>query len=182
LRNEIIAQKTLPLILILIFLFVGCEDSTSPLERGLGKVNITGNMTKSFTGKAVFENKRAPMSGNVFFLIIRDTNLPEDQHSFVQFSGSRPAVGTYNIINLEEKDSEDGLLVGRFSDSEIYGSYNSNGGTIEITYESGTEMKGLFDFSAYQIISKSNGESEKEEINISGEFYAEEGSTGIEIE
>ena len=169
------------LLLIYFVLFAGCENSVDSIEKGICKVNVTGYVTKSYSGEAIFENVTGPISGKVFFLVLRDISLPDGQYRFVQFSGSQPEIGTYNLINIEDSSTE-GRYIGSYNDSEMYGYYKSIGGEIGITYASNTEIKGWFNFLAYENISKDNGEFERAEINISGEFYAEEGYIGINLE
>ena len=169
------------LFLIYFVLFAGCENSVDSIEKGICNVNITGYITKSYSGEAIFENATGPISGKVFFLILKDINLPEGQYRFVQFSDSQPEVGTYDLINIEDSTTE-GRYIGSYNDSEMYGNYKSIGGRIGFTYANDTEIKGWFDFLAYNNISKDNGEFERVEINISGEFYAKEGYAGINLE
>jgi hypothetical protein len=69
--------------------------------------------------------------------------------------------------------------MGRYNDSECYGSFQSVSGKISITYASSIELKGWFDFSAYEYVPINHGEFQRVEVRITGEFYAEEGDTGI---
>ena len=166
------------LIIIIAVLFIRCDNSVESLEKGGCKVNVNGFITKSYSGEAIFENVPS-LQGSIFFLLLKDNNLSEEKYCFVEFSGSKPDVGTYNLINIEEDNNNKGKLAGRYNDSENYGSYKSIGGSIEIHYSSDKEIKGKFNFPAYEYVPSSNGEFQRVEIIVSGEFYAEQGYTGI---
>ncbi len=171
-------QKSFSFILIsLIVLFNGCYDPEI-LDIGTCKVNVSGYINKSFSGQAIFENvpTLTNTNGKVFFMHLTDVSLPHDKYCYVEFTGSRPELGTYNLTNT--KNSFKGILIGSYRDWEN-GETTSLGGKIGITYASETELKGWFDFPGYKYIPLGDGTSQRVEIRVSGEFYAMKGSTGI---
>jgi len=173
-------QKSFSFILIsLIVLFNGCYDPEI-LDIGTCKVNVSGYINKSFSGQAVFENvpTLTNTNGKVFFMHLKDVSLPNDKYCYVEFSGSQPELGTYNLTNIENADSYKGILIGSYRDWEN-GETTSVGGKIGITYASETELKGWFDFPGHKYIPLGNGTYQIVEIRVSGEFYAIKGSVGV---
>ena len=170
-------KLTLSAVFIFTLLLMSCDNLLNPLEKGTCKVTITGYETKSYSERAIFENIQG-LQGKNFFLLLEDISLPEDEYSIVEFSGLKPDLGTYKLINVEDYKDSDGKLIGRYDNSENQGNYQSVGGIINITYASDTELRGLFDFPAYGFLAI-NGGTKRVEIRSTGKFYAEEGSTGI---
>ena len=177
-------QKSISFIFIVpfIIIFNGCDNSIEPLEKGTCEVNVSGYVVKSYHGQAIFENVPSLGGRKIFFMHLKDNNLSNDEYRYVEFSGSQPDIGTYELINIENNNSNEGKFIGIYNDSGSYGSYKSIGGRIGITYVRDNEIKGWFDFPAYENVPINNGESRRVEIKISGEFYATEGHTGIIVD
>ncbi len=127
---------TLYFLIILCLILVRCEknlDSVDAinLKQGTCAISIKGYINRTFHGKAIYENVSGPISGKIFFLLLEDINLPEDEHRFVLFSGNEPDNGTYSIANLENRN--DSTRTGYsclYDDSEYYGHYQSTGGYL----------------------------------------------------
>jgi hypothetical protein len=174
--------------IIICFILIRCErnlDTVDSINLKLGTcdVSVKGYINRIFYGQAIYENVSGPISGKVFFLLLEDINLPEDEHRFVLFSGNEPDNGTYSIANLETRnDSTRTGFFGTYNDSEYYGHYQSTGGYLEIISSSNNRLKGLFNFTAYENVPNTGGDYKRVEIIVNGKFYAEEGSTGINLE
>ena len=172
------------LLITIYLLIIQCDKNfdlleANNVERGTCYVNIEGYINKSFHGKAVYENVPTGYGNTLFFLELTDVTEPGVNYRYVDFQGgSKPDVGTYSLYNFEN-DSIKGILLGRYNDSEVLGSFKSLGGTIEIEYSNGNKLKGWADFYAYESISIGNGQFIRAEIKITTTFYAEEGYTGI---
>ncbi len=176
-------QKSISFILIgLSIIFSGCDNSVEPLEKGTCEVNVSGYVVKSYQGQALFENISDGRGNKLFFLLLHDVVEPGKNYRIVTFQGSQPEVGTHNLFNFENKDDLiKSVLLGRYDDSEVEGSFKSLGGNIEIYLSTNNELKGRADFSAYENVSLGNGQTTRAEIKITAKFYAEEGTTGIII-
>jgi hypothetical protein len=72
-----------------------------------------------------------------------------------------------------------GKFAGSYDDSESYGSFKSEGGTLKISFAREQVLKGSFDFPAFELVPIGGGQFEKVEVRITGAFYVEEGDTGI---
>jgi hypothetical protein len=177
-------KKSISFILIIfsIIFLSGCDNSVEPLEKGICEVNVSGYVVKSYQGQALFDKIPNGRGNKLFFLLLKDVVEPGKNYRIVTFQGSQPEVGTHNLFNFENKDdSIKSVLLGRYDDSEVEGSFKSLGGNIEIYLSTDKELKGRAEFSAYENVSLGNGQSTRAEIKIIAEFYAEQGYTGIII-
>ena len=116
-----------------------------------------------------------------FFLELRETDLPVDENCYIQFSGTKLERGTFELLNNESDESSQGKPIGIYAASENSRDYFSIGGEIKVTYSTESELIGYFDFPAVGYIYNSEGEPQRVEIRISGEFHAIAGDTGIII-
>ena len=177
-------QKSILFIIIcfsIIFLS-GCDNSVAPLEKGTCEVNVSGYFVKSYQGQAIFDKIPDGRGNKLFFLLLQDVVEPGKNYRVVTFQGLQPEVGRYNLFNFENKeDSIKSVLLGRYDDSEVEGSFKSLGGNIDIYISTYTELKGRAEFPAYDNVSLGNGQSKRAEIRIIVEFYAKQGNTGITI-
>ena len=169
--------------IIYCILFSGCDKSVAPdetiLKKGTFKATVTGYYNYTIYGHAVFDNISNGPS-RIFFLELGDTTGPRNSNRYVEFKGTEPSVGTHNIYDYtSQNDSSKNIIEAGYSDSESYTYFNSTGGTIQTGIANNNEIKGRADFTAYGFINKGKGQSIKEEIKVTAEFYAEQGNTGI---
>ena len=166
-------------------LFGGCDSIDTSVEnflrKGTCKVNIQGYFNKTFYGKSIYENVPGLGGNTLFFLELTYIIKSGIDYCYVEFQGgSKPNVGTYNLINEEDNNnSTKGILIGSYNDSEVAESFHSIGGTIVISYAGDKVLKGRADFPAIANVATGNGQSIRAELIITVEFYAKEGELGI---
>jgi hypothetical protein len=161
-------------------MIISCDNSSDTLKKGTCKVSINGYVEKSLSGSAVFE-EIPYYDRSYYFLVLEETDLPDGEYCYIQFNGSKLKKGTFELIDSENDESTQGKLIGMYAASDNYKDYCSTGGEIKVIYSSETELIGYFDFPAVGSICIGEGEYERVEIRISGEFYAVEGDVGIII-
>ncbi len=153
----------------------GCNKEDL-LDKGTSKIKVEGYLNKSFDGEAVFEDVPGLGGKTIFFLVLRNIEKPGEKYKFVQFSGSRPGIGKYT---LNPNDSTQNKIYVEYEDSEVEGSFHSVDGILEINSSTIKGIKGRCDFSAETYISLGQGNFQKVNIKVTGEFYAQEGDVGI---
>jgi hypothetical protein len=178
------------IILIFCFLTGGCDsdefiekdtgiENVTLIEKGTCKITVEGYINKSFSGQAVFEDVSTGMGYSLFFLRLQDIIERVVNYRYVEFQGQVPVFGIQSIANLENhNDSTLSGIPARYNDSEFDGTFQSTGGSLEISSTDNNTFIGKFNFPAYGYVNN-NGVSTRVEITVTGEFYAEEGSVGI---
>lgn len=173
------------IILFFCFLYLGCDsdeftEKGTSIEKGTCKVTVKGYLNKSFSGKAVYDDIYTGKGYFLFIMRLQDIIEPGVNYHFIEFQTvSKPNIGKHNIANFEnQNDSTLSGIPARYNDSDHEGTFNSKGGSLEISLSDNNTLLGKFNFPAYGYVNN-KGESTKVEITVTGEFYAEEGDTGI---
>jgi len=117
--------------------------------------------------------------------VLRDLEKPGEKYRMVDFEHylhSRPDVGTYSLFNSENSDgiNIDNHFVVQYTDSDFNGIFKSVGGTLVIRYSNNDELIGSFGYTAYALL-PGRGVPKRVEVEISGEFFAIKGDTGIDL-
>ncbi len=165
--------------IIAAFFFVGCSDDddgpTGPDGQGTFSVTISGDMSKSFSGTAIFGSGTDPETGESGFALILQTDMDNEQAGdiiwIVRIGATRPGTGQMPIANFDDIDDDD------FNPQVLYGMYAgenawawSTSGTMSITTSSSNQFAGSFEFSA-DGFTMNDPDSEKT-VTIGGEFNA----------
>jgi hypothetical protein len=151
-----------------LFLLVGCKDSTTPNPKcgisGTSDANVTGAVTASVDGCAMY----VVFPGeNATGITLAGGNLTTQTHKIV-FSrpGTRPATGTYTV-GLPGGTAISGsfILDGGSAEDRVF---SLTAGTIEITTSSAGTLRGTFN----SVTAKEGPGSTAPTVTITGNFSA----------
>ncbi len=172
-------------------LFMGCNLTNSDNnlntnvnpEPGTFEINITGEIEKTFYGEAVYEILYGLDGTPVFWLTLRDVPTPGEDYRIINITGREmPGQGTYDIFDAEKGEPIKDEYYVSYSDSDFkgdHGGYKSTGGQLNIFSSDENQLSGSLSTSAYETVHLGDGEFQRVTVNITGEFYAEEGETGV---
>ena len=162
-------------LLFFCFLNGGCNKEDL-LDSGTCKIKVEGYLNKSFDGEAVFDDVPG-LGGTYFFLVLQNIEKPGEKYKFAQLmSKMKPNAGSYS---LNPNDTTQNNIYATYEDSDVEGSFHPVNGMLEINLSNNREIKGRCDFTAETYISLGNGNFQKVQIKVTGEFYAQEGNVGI---
>lgn len=180
-----IAERNSTLLFVLAFvLFGGCDLSKTTggnqLESGLFEARVSGDVNGSYQGEALFDIVH-DASGNDIFVLLLQPDADADESATVMFSrnSGRPEIGTYPFPGPGEDRSLTDFVVRLWSAQEYFG---SQGGFVEIRSSSETRVQGWFRIGGLHSFRDENGDPQRLEIEVTGEFHAEKGETGIQYE
>lgn len=156
-------------------------DSTGPEEEEFGSfsVTISGLVTDSFEGEAVFGEATDPDTNEeVWVLWLTDES--EEKLVYLVRLSDRPGNGTYPFsdLNQEEFSAGDlaGLMIAQVAETST-AIFSSTGGSLVVTGSSSTRMEGTFTIQAEGIV-MAGSEATEGQITITGEFDAVNGTIG----
>lgn len=143
-------------LLFAIFIFFGCNDNddpAGPVDEGTFSVTVTGDVSFSFSGTAVFGSGTDPETGEQGFILWLTTDTQEMESGeslwLARIGGTRPGTGTFVISNVEEFDDEnwntDHFYAAVMSANTFLG---SESGTMQVTSSSTNRFTGSFEFTA----------------------------------
>lgn len=157
-------------------LFLGCsdDDPTGPQDEGSFTVSISGDISSSISGLAIFGSATDPESGDDAFVLwfATDTDDIESGENlwFARYGTSRPGTGSYIIADVEDFDGED------WNPEDFYSLYWGNdavvwsqAGTLQISNSTDNRIIGSFEFSGIGI---SMQDGETIDVTVEGEFDA----------
>jgi len=153
------------------------ENGNGGPQAGTFQVTVTGDVTDSFNGQALWA-RGVDEEGQEFFLIQMLTGTAAAGQTVVTFtSGDRPPTGQYPFLDFESMEGEDlpeGEYVGlvsTFGDAGGYVLISIEGG-INITTSTDARVAGTFNFSAAGFTLGQGEETMPLEGNVEGEFNA----------
>jgi hypothetical protein len=147
--------------LALALLLPACSDSGGPAGQGSFSATVTGDLTNSFTGRAVFGI--ATQGANQGFAIALErqgaTQVDRDVVILARFNTQRPGIGTYSIVSsacdtCTDDDFDAGYVLYRPSGDFAF--FASESGTLTITESSADRIVGTLNFDATWILSSDN--------------------------
>lgn len=172
-------------VLIACLLFIGCNliNSSNNLKPGTFEITISGEIDKTFYGEAVHEILHGLDGSPIFWLKLKDVPKSGEDYRIINITaGEKPGEGTYKIWDAEKREPETDQYYVSYSDSDFkgnHGHYKSTGGKLNILSSRDNQLSGSLNASAFETIHVGDGEFQRVTVNITGEFYAQEGSTGI---
>ena len=161
--------------LALALLVPACSDSGGPSDQGSFAATITGDLTLSFSGRAVFGI--ATQGTEQGFLIALErrgsTQVDRDVVVLARFNTQRPAAGTYTIVpsscnTCTDDDFDAGYVLYRPSGDFAF--FASEAGTLTITESTAERIVGTLSFDAVWVLSSDNITAR--DIAISASFTA----------
>ena len=183
-NNRIIMNRIIA-VLITCLLFIGCNliNSSNNLKPGTFEITISGEIDKTFYGEAVYEILHGLDGSPIFWLKLKDVPIPGEDYRIINITaGEKPGEGTYDIWDAEKREPETAQYYVNYSDSDFkgkHGHYKSTGGKLNILSSRDNQLSGSLNASAFETVHVGDGKFQRVTVNITGEFYAQEGSTGI---
>ncbi len=169
------------------FLLPACDDDNGdadPITIGLDpasfEMSITGDLTATVRGSAIFSEVTDPDTGETGFVIYLVSHGDDNSTLALATGGSRPGTGTYQIVNVDEdvmEDIHDEMEVepGQFAawfqtdPGEEPRLFFSNSGTLTIVESNPQAVVGTFELDA-DGVDTADPDAELY-IEISGKFY-----------
>ncbi|MBE0594770.1 MAG: hypothetical protein IH616_20485 [Gemmatimonadales bacterium] len=168
-----------PFAIALALLLPACSDSGSPSGQGSFSATVTGDLTLSFTGRAVFAI--ATQGANQGFAIALErqgaTQVDRDVVVLARFNTQRPGVGNYSIVSnscntCTDDDFDAGYVL--YRPSGDFGFFASESGTLTITESTAERVVGTLTFDASWVLSSDNITAR--DITITASFTAVPGT------
>jgi len=162
----------------------GCDLSettgNNQLEAGLFEARVSGDVNGSYRGEAIFEIVY-DSSGHVIFVLMLQPDADADESAVVMFSRNdgRPEVGSYPFRSPGEDRSWTEFGARLWSAQKYFG---SQGGLVEIRSSSETHVEGEFRVGGLHSFRDEDGDLQRLEIEVAGEFHAQQGNTGVQYE
>ena len=106
---------------IFLFSFAGCDDEEERNLPGNGQelpdpgefeASIKGDIGLDLEGTAFFDSMVDPETGDSFFFLNLSTTATSITNMWFSRGGSRPASGSYQVMNLDIEDLEDSWRLG----------------------------------------------------------------------
>ena len=175
----ITARNTTLLLALAFVLFGGCDLSKTTgdnqLKAGLFEARVSGDVNGSYQGEAIFDIVH-DASGNVIFVMLLQPDAEADKSAVVKLSrnNGRPEIGFYPIPGPDEDRSLIDFVSRLWSAQKYFG---SQGGFVEIRSSSETQVQGRFRVGGLHSFRDENGDPQRLEIEVTGEFHAEKGET-----
>lgn len=180
-----VTERNTTLLLALAFvLFGGCDFSTATgdnqLEPGFFEARVNGDVNGTYQGEAIFDIVN-DASGNVIFVMILEPDAEADESAAVMLSRHKgqPETGIYPIPRPGEDRGLNDFVARLWSAQEYFG---TQGGYVEIRSSSETRVQGGFRLGGLHSFRDQNGDLQRLEIEVTGEFHAEKGETGMQYE
>ena len=173
-------------LLFIFFLLPACDDDngnavpiTIDLDPASFEMTITGDLTATVSGSAIFSEIVDPDTGDTGFVIYLVSFGANNSTLALATGGRRPGSGTYQIMNIDEdvleQIEEIEIVPGQFAawyqvdPGEEMKFFSSNSGSVTIVESNPEAVVGTFEFDA-DGIDAADPDAELH-IEISGEFY-----------
>lgn len=149
------------IVLALALLAPACSDSGGPSDQGSFAATVTGDLSLSFTGRAVFGIATQGTQQGFLIALERQgsTEVDRDVVVLARFNTQRPAVGTYDIVSSScntctDDDFDAGYVLYRPSGDFAF--FASETGTLTITESTAERIVGTLSFDAAWVLSSEN--------------------------
>jgi len=152
---------------------LACGDSTTPVNQGSFTASITGDLTASLTGRAVFGVATQGTNQGFVIALERQGSSQLDRDVIVtgRLNTQRPGEGTYPIVSCSGGCDADEFDAGYvfYRTSGDSGLFISESGTLTITASSTDTIAGTMSFSATSLTGL-------DQITVTASFTAVPGS------
>jgi hypothetical protein len=178
--------------IVLLALAAACNDSSTDIEGpGTFDAEVTGEVTATVNGSAVFGQAAATESGNGFVLSLvsrkqTGSGRPEQVVVFIHEAAERPPVGTLDLLDMTAWRDTAAVNTypagpyGLFVDftGALVPIYSSAGGELSITESTETRLAGTFQFPGEVLVTTESG-TDTLEVQVTGSFEAVAGTPAV---
>jgi hypothetical protein len=158
---------------------LACGDSTAPVNQGSFTASITGDLTASLTGRAVFGVATQGTNQGFVIALERQGSSQVDRDVIVmgRLNTQRPGEGTYPIVSCVggtcgADDFDAGYVFYRTSGDFAF--FSSDAGTLTITESSAEKIVGTITFDGVWVLSSESVTAR--DITITASFTAVPGA------